>query len=127
MKFNKLIIGILLIVSIFCLSGVSMAASIDQGYQTPLKGVNTQTTLLSGHGEVITGMVVTASGTAQTVGLFDTASTATIATTNGVIETQVPANTSQYFDFHTRPIRVTTGLSLFTSRTDGSVTVYTQK
>lgn len=100
------------------------SGSIEPYFQKAKNGVQASSATLSGNGEIVTGFQVAAAGTAQVCGLFDS-SLATMNITNGILEVTVPANTSQYFDFSQAPLRTTSGLALYCSRTDGYTVTYT--
>lgn len=73
----------------------------------------------------IKGVLVGSTGTAQCVLLNDvSACTPNPSTTAGVFEACSPANTSTYFDFSNSPIKITNGVDVVTSRTDGFAVVY---
>lgn len=131
-KLMGLIVAMVMVSSVAFAGVLRMDDTIKAANQSTLGGIETTSSVVASGSYAITGFAVSASGTAQTCGLFDATSQSQIAwastgSTTGLFEASVAANSSVYYDFRNSPLQTTNGIYLFCTRTDGTAVIYTQK
>ncbi len=135
---------LLVALAFFGLTGLVQAAPANNEYITPSVSIvrggvisnsgttcnaQVQQSIAAVGSYLVKGIMVGSTGTAQCASFNDLANCQGLigsGQAGSFFEACSAANTSTYFDFSNSPIRVTNGIVVTTSRTDGFTAVYTQ-